>query len=132
MSLISGYSGKAPPDAFKDMSHHLQKPRSLSCNTGHKSISDLWGLFNHSFISFNIDLYHCILEKKTTPKMITGSVSSRLWDHVGTRSSHTEQSNISREYYYETFKPPLSARISLSPFIAGEDKQRRNSCYTIM
>lgn len=30
--------------------------------------------------------------------------------------THTEQTHISGEYYYETFKPPLSSRISMSSF----------------
>lgn len=57
--------------------------------------------------------------------MITGGVSWRLWGHIGTRPSHAEQSTDSREYYYETFKPPLSARISLSPFICAWRQARK-------
>lgn len=63
-------------------------------------------------------------------KWLLAGFPRRLWDHVGTRASHTEQTNISGEYNYETFKPPLSTRISMSPLFAGEDKQRWNSNHT--
>lgn len=58
-------------------------------------------------------------------KMITGSFTRRLWDHVGTRASRREQTGISGERNYETFK----SHNELPLFNAGRAR-RAGKCWT--
>lgn len=39
--------------------------------------------------------------------------------------THTQQTSISGEYNYETFKPPLSGHISMSPFLYEYLKKKK-------
>lgn len=72
--------------------------------------------------------------------MIVGSLLHRL--NQSNTHTHRGQYNISREYYYETFKPPLSGRISIRcptttltlwiffSFCVWIQAQDENSCHT--
>lgn len=57
-------------------------------------------------------------------KMMIGSLSSKTVGSCRDQSiTHTQQTSISREYYYETFKPPLSSRISMRSLSKSQEKE---------
>lgn len=86
-----------------DGMEHLEEPQSTSdyatSRLGARKSADKEKCLNTSELQ---RLFPSILAEIT--KMITGSFTRGLWDHAGTRSSHREQTGISGERNYETFK----------------------------
>lgn len=95
---------------FLDSKQHSQEPGSLPSYATRQAAHKKESTRRENVQSLVVVLggFHWPLSPGKDYKMIIGSFSRRLRDPVGTRSSHTEQTSISGEYNYETFKPHLN------------------------